>query len=201
MEQILWEFLVQREFDHDSHQRSLWIWLWLTGQQIVVPCAIHVDLGAVCCPLHRAHEHTHACSSDPCLVCITLTRPSADTGMITTSNKPPRNTMIAPESTTDHIFPMELFTIDDCVLTTRSCTRSEALSCWQPHAFQIDLHVWLRAQFFNSCFILIFMCCAVVIKSVALPLTWTLSWTAVKCRSTLRSRKATFRVPPTLKQN
>lgn len=90
--------------------------MWLIWQQIVVPCAIHVNLGAVCCPLHRAHEHTHACSSDPCIVWITLTRPSADTGMISvmaTSNKPPRKTMIAPESTTDHIFPMELFAIDD----------------------------------------------------------------------------------------
>lgn len=35
--------------------------------QQIVPCAIHVDLGAARCPLHRAHEHTHAVTLALCL--------------------------------------------------------------------------------------------------------------------------------------
>lgn len=212
MEQILWEFLVQHEFYHDSHQISLWIWLHLN----VFICQV-ADMATDCCSLCHScwprcsvlspapSSRTHARLLDGPLscVCITSTRPSADTGMITlmaTSNNPPRNTMIAPESTTDHIFRWNC--LRSMTLVDNSKLYSDAaLSCWQPHGFQTDLRVWLRAQFFNSCVILISMCCAVVIKSVALPLTWTLSWTAVKCRSTLRSRKATFRVPPNRKQN
>lgn len=132
MEQILWEFLLQHEFYHDSHQISLWIWLHLN----VFICHV-ADRATDCCslchscwprcsvlsPAPSSRTHARLLEWPSSCVCITLTRPSACTGMITlmaTSNTPPRNTMIAPESTTDHIFPMELFTIDDCVLTTRA---------------------------------------------------------------------------------